>query len=498
MRSIIRAILTFILTTAFACAPALAQGRTRALLVACSDFVSQVDLGSASSGNLHMIASALISADVSQNGLAIEDGTIGTIEALDSAIGSAFSGSAEDDLSILYLCTHGILSSADDGEIYLLLGDGETETPLSAGQLYTLIRNIQGEKLLIIDACHSGALIGRGIPTPEHPDIRLPGSRAEAPAFLSPFLSDSSVHVLTSAGGNESSWYYDSKHLSSGAVSYFASAIASGLGLYGAPEADLSGDGAVTLAELHHYLSTAVPSSSSQLLSSRAQTLQLPVAGRLTLSRPLSGFSYGSSLLTAKRPVLDFSFTVANETAVQYRLVEYVDGSWDWENAQTFMDEGEDGTALLSAGRRQRSLTLDLSPDEIGYLMLQVFSVSDESLILCSERLIAVQPLEGAGEIRLLCSGELPNPGLQELSISILPGVPAEVSASVLDHEGRLVRRLASSRLTPPSPNSALHLYWDGRDEDGRPVPPGTYTLTAEARIGGKRQKAVQPVTVGP
>lgn len=498
MRSIIRLIPAFILMAALFCAPALAQGSTRALLVACSDFVSQVDLGSASSGNLHMIASALISADVSPGDLFIEDGTIGTIEALNNAIDSAFSDSAEDDLSILYLCTHGVLSSADDGEVYLLLGDGKTETPVSANQLYALIQEIQGEKLLIIDACHSGALIGRGMPAPEHPDIRLPGSRENAPPFITPFLADSSVHVLTSSSGDESSWYYDSEHLASGAVSYFASAIASGLGLYGAPEADLSGDGSVTLAELHHYLCASVPSSSSQLLSSRAQALHLPAAGRMILPRPLSGFSYGSSLLTADRPTLDFSFTVTRETAVQYRLVEYTDGSWDWENAQTFMDESENGATQLSAGRRQRALTLDLSPDESGYLMLQVFSVSDESLTLCSERLIAVQPLDDVSNLRVVSSGEQLNPGMQEMSITILPGVPAEVTASILDSEGHLVRRLAVSRLTEPSLENTLRLYWDGRDEAGNPVSPGMYTITAESRIGGRQQKVAQLITVGP
>ena len=498
MRSIIRTLFALILIIMLSCAPALAQGRTRALLAACSDFVSQVNLGSASSGNLHMIAAALISADVSPGDLSIEDGTIGTIEALRAAIDGAFSESDEDDLSILYLCTHGVLSSADDGEVYLLLGDGQTETPLSAAQLYALIQDIQGEKLLIIDACHSGALIGRGMPAQEHPPVRLPGTRNNAHPFLSPFLADSSVHVLTSSSGDESSWYYDSEQLASGAVSYFASAIASGLGLYGVPEADLSGDGTVTLAELHHYLSAAVPSSSSQLLSSRAQTLNLPVAASSMLSRPLSGFSYGSSLLTADIPALHFSFTVTRETAVQYRLIEYINGNWDWENAQTFMDENEDGAPLLSIGRKQRSLTLDLSPEESGYLMLQVFSVSDESLVLCSERLIAVQPMDCVSEFNITSSGTLIQPGTEELLIDVRTGAPAEVTASVYDSEGRCIRRLAASSLTRPAAESALRLYWDGRDDAGNPVAYGQYIIAAEARIGGQRQKAAQTITVGP
>ena len=470
------------------------QRLTRALLVACSDFVTQEDLGAAISGNLHMVGSALISADISLGNLSIEDGTIGTPEALGAAITGAFSQADEDDLSILYLCTHGVLSSADDGQVYLLLGDGQTESPLSANALYDLISGIQGEKLLILDACYSGALIGRGQPQPAQP----PAIPEENPALLSPFLMDSSVHVLTSSAGHESSWYYDSEGLSSGAVSYFASALSSGLGLYGSAEADLNGDGEVSLAELHRHLIVAVPSSSSQLLSARADDLNLPVASSAMLSRPLTGFSYSASLLHADDPTLDFAFTVARDgVSVQYRLVDFTDGSWDWDNARTFLDEGDDGSALLSSGRKRRSLSLEgVMPDEGGYLMLQIFSVYENNILLCSERLIAMQSAQAEGELSLSCRPELHDSFPPELPIAVKSSVPSELSVSVYSEEGILIRRLASSQLTRPSADNLTRLYWDGRDAQGNPVAPGSYTIAAEARIGAKRLKATAEVAI--
>ena len=477
--------------------PAVAQAKTRALLVACSDFLTQPDLGSAISGNLHMIGSALVSADVRLSDLSIEDGTIGTVDALGHAVSDAFSAAAEEDLSILYLCTHGVLSSADDDQVYLLLGDGETESPLGAQQLYELVSGIQGEKLLILDACFSGALIGRGMPEV----ALLPGSRPGSvnPPQPSVFLADPSIHVLTSSSGYESSWYYDSEHLSTGAVSYFASALSSGLGLYGAPEADLSGDGLVTLSELHRYLSAAVPSSSSQLLSTRADSLLLPVASGTMLSRPLTGFSYGTSLLTQDEATLDFSFTVTKESArVQYRLVDYTDGAWDWDSARTFLDDGDASDGLLAPGRKQRTLSLSgLMPEEGGYLMLQVFSITEDQVLLCSERLIAVQPQLEEASLGLLCRGDLRHPGLEELPIDVTLGVPAELTVSVYDAEGALIRRLLSSQLTRPSADGVTHLYWDGRDASGEAVAPGTYTIAAETRIGAARLKAAAQAVVG-
>lgn len=496
MRTLRKLFLLFTLMLVLASGACAQEERvTRALLVACSDFVTQEDLGAAISGNLHMVGSALISADIGLGNLSIEDGTIGTVEMLDIAIADAFSQADENDLSILYLCTHGVLSSSDDGQVYLLLGDGQTESPLSAAALYDLVRGIQGEKLLILDACYSGALIGRGQPQPAQP----PAIPEENPALLSPFLMDSSVHVLTSSAGHESSWYYDSEGLSSGAVSYFASALSSGLGLYGGAEADLNGDGAVSLSELHRYLSIAVPSSSSQLLSTHADSLYLPVASSAMLSRPLTGFSYSTSLLRLGDPVLDFSFTVARDgTSVQYRLVDFTDGSWDWDNARTFLDEGDDGSALLSSGRKRRSLSLeDVMPDEGGYLMLQVFSVHESEVLLCSERLIAMQPSGAECELSLLSLGKLHNPGQLELPIAVKLDIPAELTVSVYSQEGLLIRRLASSQLTRPSADNLTRFYWDGRDMQGNPVAPGSYTIAAETRIGVNRLKATSEVIVG-
>lgn len=468
--------------------PASALAQTRALLVACSEFVTQPDLGNASSGNLHIIGSALVGAEPRPAVLSVEDGTIGTPQALGAALQDAFGEADENDLSILYLCTHGVLSSADDGQVYLLLGDGEAETPVGARELFSLVSGIQGEKLLILDACYSGALIGRGLP------VKQPKESEQA--VLTPFLTDPSIHVLTSASGSESSWYFDSESLSTGALSYFASALSTGLGLYGFPEADLSGDGNVTLEELHRYLSVAVPSSTSQLLSSRAQEITLPTTKEPVLSRPLTGFSYGSSLLDASDPTLEFSFTAAQETAVQYRLVDSSDGRWNWADAQTFMDEGDGEDGLLTPGRKTRALTLPvIGASDSGHLMLQVFSVKGGELILCSERLIAVQSTEDAAALSVTSRGSLQS-GRGELPIRVELAVPAELTVSVFDGEGRLIRRLAASQLTRPTPDNATHLYWDGRDAQGNAVPEGPYTIAAEAIVGLSRQKATCEVQV--
>lgn len=313
-----------------------------------------------------------------------------------------------------------------------------------------------------------------------------------------PFLADSSIHVLTSASGFESSWYYDSEGLTTGAVSYFASALSSGLGLYGKPEADMNNNGEVTLEELRRYLSAAVPSSSVQLLSAQANTLTLPVATGASLSRALSGFSYGDSLLEDDDPTLEFSYTVTEETAVQYRVVRQIGSGWDWQGATTFLDEGDNGDGLLVPGRKTRELTLDgMLEGESGYLMLQVFAVTGEEVILCFRAAVGrpsrVCRTDGDAQQRRADTehGESARTGAR--SAHQCPGGNQRFH---LRRRGPAVRRLASAQLTRPTPGDITMLYWDGRDNAGNPVPSGAYTAALETVISGNRQKATVDLTV--
>ena len=216
------------------------------------------------------------------------------------------------------------------------------------------------------------------------------------------------------------------------------------------------------------------------------------------LTRPLMGFSYGTSLLFSSDPTLDFSFTVTvPDTSVQYRLVDYTDGSWDWQNARTFLDGGDDGSSLLSAGRKSRSLSLEgLTAGEGGYMMLQVFSVADGALLLCSERLIAVQNDRADVQLDVSCPTDFRQPGFEELPIAVHLNVPAELSVTIYDADGVLIRRLSSSQLTRPSADHVTQLFWDGRDAQGQAVSSGHYTVAAEARVGDRRLKASAGIIV--
>ena len=112
--------------------------------------------------------------------------TIASVEAFEEAVRAAFQNSAEADTSVLYLSTHGIfedhVSNADAG---LLLSDGQTESLLTGKDLQRILDQVPGKKVVILDACNSGAIIGKG----------LSGGADTC------FLSGPEYKVLCSAGG---------------------------------------------------------------------------------------------------------------------------------------------------------------------------------------------------------------------------------------------------------------------------------------------------------
>jgi len=85
---------------------------------------------------------------------------------------------------------------------------------------------------------------------------------------------------------------------------------------------------------------------------------------------------------------------------------------------------------------------------------------------------------------------------MYELPVAVHLTVPAEITVSVYDENGLLVRRLAFSQLARPSLDGVVRLYWDGRDSSGAPVLAGRYIIAAEALIDGIRQKAASSVNV--
>ncbi len=141
-----------------------------------------------------------------------------------------FSDTQEGDVSLFHISSHGDLSAEGDqaGRLKMRDEDGVMRYVPYATLKAWMDEYIRGETVLFLEACSSGSAID---------------ARAGA-AFCAP-----GYYVLTSSRYRESCWSNSGNH------NYFVEWLTRGVGTSGSMPADVNGDGAVTVGELHDYIS---------------------------------------------------------------------------------------------------------------------------------------------------------------------------------------------------------------------------------------------------
>lgn len=472
--------------------------RYRALLIACDEFVEETSMSPIGENNLRILE-AVLRQDTRGFEIKRQYGITSTAEMLAQAVAWAFQGAQDGDVSLLYISTHGAFDTGHNnpqGE--LILSDGSIEERISAQALNAVLDQVPGTKVLLVDACNSGALIRKGV----SPDV---GSARVPPSFLSP-----DYKVLTSSGASEPSWYLlpNLQHAPPGS-SYFTTALATGAGLIGSYAADANRDGTITLKEMYDYLWVNQASSAVQLFpqDDGFPLIVYDLTQRQEARGELTGFVFSSGPLDAQSPVLEFSYTATVETKVAYRITYLQDGQWDWMHGETLLDasESEDGAPSgdVSPGRKLVSLPLQsILPTGWSYAMIHVMTlgnggVSDQPFIYAS-RVFSAQQANIDPGLQLRLPPTWNAKYRRELEIFVMHEVPCSLSVAVRREDGSLVRRLMTSRATRPqglSPDGSL-LYWDGTDGKGDPVQPGTYVVEASTQISGVEYTAEAKFTV--
>lgn len=446
----------------------------RALLIGSDTFFTQENTYPIAQSNLTRLHQALSADTRTYQTIHTYYEEIGHITALENAVQSTFSQADENDVSLLYFSTHG---TYQDGMAGLYLCDGSEENILSPNTLAAFLLTIPGKKILILDACNSGAFIGRGMDT-------LSASHA----FTGP-----DVYVITSAGGCEASWQWQSDEqaaLSGG--SYFADVLIKGL--TDTHAADHNQDHIITVSEAFTYLSTNYAASTPQMypLDCGDFPLYHYPETEIPTSVILSDITFEDTLLTAGSSDLHFSFTVHQPISLYYQLVYYHNGAWDFENAQMFQDL-EGSLPQLTPGRKQRSLHLNTATgSDSGYAMIQFFTKENETPVFQGARLLCVQPETAALQLSVETAPAFRPAAMEEMSLLVHHDVPCALSVSIRSEEGKTIKRISyavpSRPQQLPSPGSTF--YWDGRDNQGQPAPVGQYTAYVHVWLGEEKYTA--------
>lgn len=356
---------------------------------------------------------------------------------------------------------------------------------VTAAQLRTMLDAIPGTKLLLLDACHSGAVIGKGTPD----------------SFLNVFQGKD-YKVICSSGGAEDSWFWAGAAGGSApavGAGYFSGALASGLSRSGGYGADANRDGMVTLTELRRYLRSAYGASTVQtypqeddfaVITYNVQTF----SGRAT-GQDIQNVCFEEDALNAADPSISLSFTVLHDTRLAYQVVYRQNGCWDFDQADFMWDTGDENSYLpgsLSVGYHERTITLQMEEDadESGYVLLQLLTVKGDSIHVISSHVLCVLPSQGDPQLSINAPSSFSIADGGELTFSVAHALPCELTVTIETPDGDIVRRLASCEATRPEHMAAASFTWSGRTADDEPAEPGLYIIHVRTRIGGLTYEA--------
>ncbi len=462
----------------------------RALLVGCDRFVTQEDTAPSSENNVLQMAEALSGGAMNLETLITRRNDVSSPAELEELIQAAFSQADENDVSYFYISTHGLWEQGQpNGNMTLLLSDGRREMGVTADMLRAMFDKIAGTKVLIIDACHAGAMIGKGVHAP-----------------FDNVFQGSEYKVICSSGGAEESWFWSGMEEGEAMVGagYFSGAVVRGLSAKGRYGADANRDGRISLTELKRYLRDNHGASTVHTYPEEDDfgVLSYDAASYTGRRRDsyIEALSFEGDLLTLAEPTVAFSFTVQRPVQVAYQMVYQQDGRWDFEHGHLLYDNAEmfgtygDTRGVLSPGMKERTVTLDLTDaGSFGYALLQIITQSDGAPSLVSSRALCVPPASGDPRLTILPQSSFCPSQHEELNFVVEHIHPCELTVTIEDASGKTVRRLASRMASRPqqlSPRGST-FCWNGLRTNGIPAEPGAYNIRVKAYIGDEVYEAL-------
>ena len=454
----------------------------RAILISSDRFVTMPETTPSSFNNVVSLRRALMQDQRGYQAIqAVVNRALGP-EAFASLASGVLGDAREQDISLIYFSSHGLLIPQEGRTNFaLLLSDGEQEAMLDSRAIYEALKDIKGTKVLILDACFSGAAIHKG----------------DESLAVSSLFSGSDFKVLTSSGAREPSFLWTDPQGAVRGGSYFAQTLVMGIGKEGGFAADSNRDGLVTLTELFRHQRLYYGASSPQIYPENDPfpVFSYPLSLADNSQSLLTGLSLESQLISLEEPDISFSYTLHQPSRVAYQLVYQEEDSWRFDTPQIIAAPGEEG-GLLLPGRKSASLQLGGTDSPLsGYLLMLLTTVEEDRAFPHVCPLVAVrQTVEDPGLMVAASRAFAPERG-EEASFFIRHQGPCALTATIRNEEGALVASLLAHSPTRPlhlAPEGST-LHWNGLDNSGNPAPGGRYTLVVTTTLSGASYSAESP-----
>lgn len=168
-----------------------------------------------------------------------------TAEEILEGISETFSGATDADISLFFYSGHGLHSNNPDYNGALV--GIEANRYVTAAALRNALDKIPGRKIILLDSCYSGALIGKSVnSTAEPPAVSFLRAFTKKSTLMKKGSSADCYYIMVSSSGTELS------------IGTYGGGIFTNAFIESAEYGDADGDGIITLEESYEYTADAV------------------------------------------------------------------------------------------------------------------------------------------------------------------------------------------------------------------------------------------------
>ncbi|NMD38833.1 MAG: hypothetical protein GYA87_09175 [Christensenellaceae bacterium] len=448
----------------------------RALILTCDTFINHPDTSGASKQNGDEINRIFADEELDINEVYNYHDTIGNEETFRYIISNTFKDSKPDDINYIYISTHGLYINETD-QASLVFSNGNEEFSLDAEIIEEAFKDVKGTHFFIIDACNSGALIGRGI---------------SGGSSKSTFYGDR-FKIICSSGGSEDSWYWSSSgdgSLVLQGAGYFSSALARALSKENNYPADLNRDENISLFELYNYLYYNHAPSVPQVYP-YGDNFSIFTYSKQNIVRDehISNLTFETTVISSNNPYVSFNFIVEKPIIPVYQIVYFENGKWQFNKAQFIYDiasrTNQEGVYNnLRPGLYNRKISINHSGSG-GYALIYVHQLSGKTMRFISGKVLSVLPDDGLEKVQVMTDTAFQPLYGQELPITIQHNVPCLMDINIVDNNGNLINTIKYNEPTRPQnllPKGSTFV-WNGKDNMGNFAKPGMYSVSISCKL---------------
>ena len=328
-------------------------GSSRCLVIGYDDFATMPDTVPCSANNAEIMNVLFLDFVPEVETVVRRVNEPGTVAGLETLIRETFACAAPGDTSYLYMSTHGVIWKEDDGTgMALMVSDGILEEALTPARLRAILDGIPGNKVLILDACHSGAVLEE---------------------FSAPEYS-----VLASSATEEESYFWHTENAEESGTGYFTTALEGALRASYPGQIDPDGNGEISLRETLDRVAGIYGASRVQGSPDHGERMLFRMPEDRGTPERILALAFDPLIREEDTLTLPFHFEVTAETRLEYRVVPKINGKWDFSRFATMPDKERSGTVRgrLSPGTKDRKIRISVSNlGGEGEALLQIISL---------------------------------------------------------------------------------------------------------------------------